>query len=82
MHAGGLISEVRTEEDATSATGCGDLTQKQMILLILVPVILLLLIVCIVMFALYLRAERIREEKRRKAIEAKKRAKQRSQYRN
>lgn len=82
MHEGGLISEISTDEDTAVKGGCGNLTQQQKILLILVPVILLLLIVCVVMFALYLRAERIREEKRRKAMQAKKRAQQRSQYRN
>lgn len=82
MHAGGLISEVSTEEDLPKGNGCGSLTQQQTILLILVPVILLLLIVCVVLFVLYLRAERVREEKRRRAMEAKRRAKQRSQNRN
>ncbi len=82
MHAGGLISDVQPDENVSTITGCGKLTQQQMILLILVPVILLLLITCVVMFAVYLRAERIREEKRRKAMEAKRRAKQRSHYRN
>ena len=81
MHAGGLISDVQPDENEIKISGCGKLTQQQLILLVLVPVILLLLIVCVVMFVLYLRAERIREEKRRKAMEAKKRAKQRSQYR-
>lgn len=81
MHAGGLIAEVNTDDDIQKG-GCGNLTQQQTILLILVPVILLLLIVCVVMFVLYLRAERIKEEKRRRAMEAKRRAKQRSQYRN
>lgn len=53
----------------------------QLVLWILLPVLLLLLIGAIVLFALYIRNERIRAEKRRKKAAARRRAQQnRSTY--
>ena len=73
-HTGGLIGEVNrpgnpVPDPEQSTVSCGKLhlTRVQLILWILLPIILLLLIVCLVLFAAYIRAERIKEKKRRAA---------------
>ena len=84
--SGGLIGDVNrpnaVSEEPESTVGCGNLqlSGKQLILWILLPIILLLLIVCLIMFALYLRAERIKRERRAARKRAKQRAKQSQRY--
>lgn len=70
MHSGGLIAEVKTDDSEDHKENCGNLSTKQIILMILVPVILLLLIVCLVLFALYMRAEKKRKQRRKNRSKA------------
>ena len=79
----GTVTRPGTPEAEKTGSSCGGGMPQgtQLVLWILLPVLLLLLIGAIVLFALYIRNERIRAEKRRKKAAARRRAQQnRSTY--